>query len=279
MQSPYRHFPSLAMAIVLAWLAPVWSPAPVAAQTTQSPEQPAQQAPLPYKPPNLNPTGIPSAFIAEWGNYYVATSMYGYDNGETGTSIDGWLGAGVGLGNARRFVAMEIDFNLESLSDTDNGGSLDVRFARQLLSTNSFALQIGAGWLGIASYGDWPKPGGSVYGVLTAAMPLRPNDPTFRQTLQVNLGGGDGRFERVDAVELLSSGVFASVGVELISNLGLSVGWAGKGLNSSLSYVPLRGLPLYLGLSGSNLTNIDQTGRAVALTLSWGGSFRTATFP
>jgi hypothetical protein len=267
------------MAIVLAWLAPVWSPAPVAAQTTQSPEQPAQQAPLPYKPPNLNPTGIPSAFIAEWGNYYVATSMYGYDNGETGTSIDGWLGAGVGLGNARRFVAMEIDFNLESLSDTDNGGSLDVRFARQLLSTNSFALQIGAGWLGIASYGDWPKPGGSVYGVLTAAMPLRPNDPTFRQTLQVNLGGGDGRFERVDAVELLSSGVFASVGVELIPNLGLSVGWAGKGLNSSLSYVPLRGLPLYLGLSGSNLTNIDQTGRAVALTLSWGGSFRTATFP
>ena len=279
MQSPYRHFPSLAMAIVLAWLAPVWSTAPVAAQTTQSPEQPAQQAPLPYKPPNLNPTGIPSAFIAEWGNYYVATSMYGYDNGETGTSIDGWLGAGVGLGNARRFVAMEIDFNLESLSDTDNGGSLDVRFARQLLSTNSFALQIGAGWLGIASYGDWPKPGGSVYGVLTAAMPLRPNDPTFRQTLQVNVGGGDGRFERVDAVELLSSGVFASVGVELIPNLGLSVGWAGKGLNSSLSYVPLRGLPLYLGLSGSNLTNIDQTGRAVALTLSWGGSFRTATFP
>ena len=279
MQSPYRHFPSLAMAIVLAWLAPVWSTAPVAAQTTQSPEQPAQQAPLPYKPPNLNPTGIPSAFIAEWGNYYVATSMYGYDNGETGTSIDGWLGAGVGLGNARRFVAMEIDFNLESLSDTDNGGSLDVRFARQLLSTNSFALQIGAGWLGIASYGDWPKPGGSVYGVLTAAMPLRPNDPTFRQTLQVNLGGGDGRFERVDAVELLSSGVFASVGVELIPNLGLSVGWAGKGLNSSLSYVPLRGLPLYLGLSGTNLTNIDQTGRAVALTLSWGGSFRTATFP
>ena len=279
MQSPYRHFPSLAMAIVLAWLAPVWPPAPVAAQTTQSPEQPAEQAPLPYKPPNLNPTGIPSAFIAEWGNYYVATSMYGYDNGETGTSIDGWLGAGVGLGNARRFVAMEIDFNLESLSDTDNGGSLDVRFARQLLSTNSFALQIGAGWLGIASYGDWPKPGGSVYGVLTAAMPLRPNDPTFRQTLQVNLGGGDGRFQRVDAVELLSSGVFASVGVELIPNLGLSVGWAGKGLNSSLSYVPLRGLPLYLGLSGSNLTNIDQTGRAVAFTLSWGGSFRTATFP
>ncbi len=267
------------MAIVLAWLAPVWPPAPVAAQTTQSPEQPAEQAPLPYKPPNLNPTGIPSAFIAEWGNYYVATSMYGYDNGETGTSIDGWLGAGVGLGNARRFVAMEIDFNLESLSDTENGGSLDVRCARQLLSTNSFALQIGAGWLGIASYGDWPKPGGSVYGVLTAAMPLRPNDPTFRQTLQVNVGGGDGRFERVDAVELLSSGVFASVGVELIPNLGLSVGWAGKGLNSSLSYVPLRGLPLYLGLSGSNLTNIDQTGRAVAFTLSWGGSFRTATFP
>ncbi|MFM9088425.1 MAG: hypothetical protein ACKOPT_09830 [Cyanobium sp.] len=94
----------------------------------------------------------------------------------------------------------------------------------------------------------------------------------------MNLGGGDGRFQRLDAVDLLSRGLLASIGIELSPNIGLSAGWAGKGLNSTLSIVPMRGVPLYFGLTGTTLTNIDQTGRAMAFTLSWGSSFRTANF-
>jgi hypothetical protein len=80
-------------------------------------------------------------------------------------------------------------------------------------------------------------------------------------------------------VDLSSDGVFGSIGVALTPNLGISAGWAGKGVNTSLSYVPIRGLPLFLTLSGANITNVDASGRAVAFSLSWGGSFRTATFP
>jgi hypothetical protein len=241
----------------------------------------AQEPPAPYKPPNLNPTQIPSAFVAEWGNYFVSTSLYGYEDGFGNGSFttDSSVNVGFGLGSARRSVAVELDFNQESLANSRNGGTVDVRLGRELVGTNRFTLHLGGGWLGVASYGNWPKPGGSPYGVLTAAWPLRPNDPTFRQTLQINLGGGSGRFQRIDAVNLVSDGVIASVGVELTSNLGLSTGWAGKGLNATLSYVPLRAMPLYLSLSGANLSNVDGTGRAVALSLSWGGSFRTATFP
>ncbi|MEX0588793.1 MAG: hypothetical protein WD136_06010 [Cyanobium sp.] len=235
----------------------------------------------PYKPPNLNPTQVPTAYVAEWGNYFVAASVYGYENGNGSSSLttDGAVSVGIGAGNARRFVAVEVDFNLESLADTNNGGSLDVRLGRELISTNTFALQLGAGWLGVASYGNWPKRGGSPYGVVTAAWPLRPNNPNFRQTMQVNLGGGGGRFQRLDAVDLDSSGLIASVGVELAPNFGVSAGWAGRGLNATISYVPLRATPLYLSVSGANITNVDGTGRAVALSISWGGSFRTATFP
>lgn len=251
---------------------------------TDEQPQPAvrQPAPLPpYKAPNLNPTQVPSAYVAEWGNYYVAASVYAYENGigSPGLTTDGAVSVGVGFGNARSLLAVELDFNLESLADTNNGGSLDVRLGRQLISTNTFALQLGGGWLGVASYGAWPKVGGSPYGVLTAAMPLRPNAGDFRQILQVNLGGGGGRFQRLDGQDLMSSGLIASVGVELTPNLGFSTGWAGRGINASLSYVPLRSTPLYLTLSGANLTNVDGTGRAVALTVSWGGSFRTASFP
>jgi hypothetical protein len=244
------------------------------------PEAPAASQPLlPYKSPNLNPTQIPSAYVAEWGDYFVSGYVYGYDDGSSSINMDGGVSVGVGFGNARKLVAVEVDFNLESLANTNNGGTLDVRLGRQLISTHNFALQLGGGWLGVASYGTWPKEGGSPYGVLTAAWALRQKDPEFRQTLQVNLGGGGGRFQRLDAVDLVSSGLIASVGVELAPNLGISAGWAGRGLNASLSYVPLRGVPLYLSLSGANITNVDGTGRAVAFGITWGGSFRTATFP
>jgi len=235
----------------------------------------------PYKSPNLTPTQIPSAYVAQWGDYFVSGYVYGYEEGDGSSSLttDGGVSVGVGFGSARKLVAVEVDFNLESFANTNNGGTLDVRLGRELISTHNFALQLGAGWLGVASYGTWPNAGGSPYGVITAAWALRPDDPLFRQTLQVNLGGGGGRFQRLDAVDLVSSGLIASVGVELAPNVGLSAGWAGRGLNASLSYVPLRGVPLFLSLSGANITRVDNTGRAVAFAITWGGNFRTATFP
>ena len=226
---------------------------------TTTPDKPAavQPTPLPpYKPPNLNPTQVPSAYVAEWGNYFVAASVYGYENGNgsSGLTTDGAVSVGVGAGNARKFVAVEVDFNLESLADTNNGGSLDVRLGRELISTHTFALQLGAGWLGVASYGDWPKAGGSPYGVLTAAWPLRPNDAEFRQILQVNLGGGGGRFQRLDGQDLVSNGLIASVGVELAPNLGISTGWAGRGLNAGphrcISRSPARISPTWIAPAG-----------------------------
>ncbi len=237
----------------------------------------AEEPPPPrYQAPNLNPTQIPTAFVAEWGNYFVSSSVYGYDN--SGWNTDGSVNVGMGFGSASRFVAVELDFNLESLDNRINGGSLDVRVARELVATDTFRLQLGGGWLGVASYGRWPNSGGSPYGVVSAAWPLRPHDPEFPQTMQINLGGGSGRFQRLDAADQISDGVIASIGVDLAPNLGVSVGWAGRGLNSSISYVPLRGTPLSVSLSGANLTNEGGAGRAVAFSLSWGGSFRTPDF-
>jgi hypothetical protein len=60
--------------------------------------------------------------------------------------------------------------------------------------------------------------------------------------------------------------------------VGLSAGWVGRGINASLSVVPVRGVPLFVTLSGVNLDNSGNVGRAAVLSLTWGGSFRTATF-
>jgi hypothetical protein len=273
------------MALPALLMLPAAAGSPEEVQEEQGQEEQVQvqePAPLePYSAPNLNPTQIPSAFVAEWGDYFLASYVYGYEGGRSTSRLttDGGVSVGVGFGDARRLVAVEVDFNLESVANTNNGGTLDLRLGRELFRSPHFALQLGAGWLGVASYGDWPQSGGSPYGVLSAAWALRRDDPEFRQVLQVNVGGGDGRFQRLDAVDLVSSGLIASVGVELAPNLGLSTGWAGRGLNTSLSYVPMRGVPLTLSLSGANITNVDDTGRAIALAVAWGGSFRTAAFP
>jgi hypothetical protein len=233
----------------------------------------------PYSAPSVTPTQMPSAFTAEWGNYYVSTSLYGYEQWERpGLFVDGCLNIGAGIGNARRAIAVEVDYNLESYRGFPGGGSVDLRVGRSIVDHSRFKAAVGAGWLRVVTHGQLSKEAKSPYGVVSLAWPLRPNDPKFRQTLQLNLGAGSGRFQRIDQGWLPSQGVVASLGIELAPNLGLSAGWVGRGVNASLSLVPVRGVPLFMNLSGVNLDNSGNAGRAAVISLTWGGSFRTATF-
>lgn len=233
----------------------------------------------PYSAPSVTPTQMPTAFTAEWGNYFVSTSSYAYEQWQRNDLfLDGCLNLGVGIGNPRTAIAVEVDYNLESFRGIPEGGSVDFRVGRSIVNQSRFKAAVGAGLLRAVTYGELSKEPKSAYGVLTLAWPLRPNDASFRQTLQVNLGAGSGRFQRIDQGWLPSQGVVASLGVELAPNIGLSAGWVGRGVNATLSVVPARGVPLFVSLSGVNLDNSGGAGRAAVLSLTWGGSFRTATF-
>jgi hypothetical protein len=222
---------------------------------------------------------MPTAFTAEWGNYFLSTSLYGYEQWQRSDwFLDGCLNIGAGFGNPRRAIAVEVDYNLESYRGVPEGGSVDVRIGRSIVDHSRFKAAVSAGWYRIATYGQLSQEPSSPYGVATLAWPLRPNDPSFRQTLQLNVGAGSGRFQRIDQGWLPSQGVVASLGVELAPNVGISAGWVGRGVNATLSVVPARGVPLFVNLSGVNLDNSANAGRAAVLSLTWGGSFRTATF-
>lgn len=233
----------------------------------------------PYSAPSVTPTQMPTAFTAEWGNYFVSTSSYAYEQWQReDLFVDGCLNIGAGIGNPRTAVAVEVDYNLESFRGIPEGGSVDLRVGRSLVDRPHFKAAIGGGLLRAFTYGQLSKEAKSAYGVLTVAWPLRPGDANFRQTLQLNLGAGSGRFQRIDQGWLPSQGVVASLGVELAPNIGVSAGWVGRGVNATLSVVPARGVPLFVSLSGVNLDNSGDAGRAAVLSLTWGGSFRTATF-
>lgn len=233
--------------------------------------------PKPYSRPSLNPTGVESAFIASQGDYFAYFAGYGYDTGPATPWItDGSAGVGVGLGSASRSLAVQLGYNITTLRADRFSGGVDLKLARDLLNSDDIRLALAVGALDLFTHGPSAAPLATPYAVTTLALPIRFEGA--RRTLQFNLGVGGSRFQLPESLALLDRGGFASVGLEVADNLGLSVGWSGRGLNTTLNLVPLRGVPLAIGASANNLTNHQGLGRAAVLFLTWGGTFQTAAF-
>ncbi|MEB3331270.1 MAG: hypothetical protein VKI83_02090 [Synechococcaceae cyanobacterium] len=233
--------------------------------------------PKPYTPPSLNPTGVESAFIASQGDYFVYAAGFGYESGPAARWVtDGSAGLGIGLGSASRSLAVQLGYNLTSLRPDRLSGGVDLKVARELLRTPDLRWALAAGVLDLTSHGPAATTLATPYAVTTLALPIRFEGA--RRTLQFNLGVGGNRFQIPDSLAWQDRGGFASVGLEVADNLGLSLGWTGRGLNTTLNLVPLRGVPLAIGASASNLTNHRGLGRAAVLFLTWGGTFQTASF-
>jgi hypothetical protein len=242
--------------------------------------------------PNLNPSGVETAFSANQGDYYAYAIWYGYDTNvrekihlEDGTSfsrkkldwvLDGGAGLGFGLGSSSRFLSLQVGYNYNSFRNVDRGGSIDLKLSRDLVLTEKLRLSMAAGVQGAYSHGEGSEERSSPFAVMTLALPVRFEGSS--RTLQINAGYGGGKFRGVGSPSLLEQGVFGSLGLEVSDHVGLSVGWAGRGVNSTLSIAPFQGTPLYVGVSANNIFNYDSLGRVAVIGVTWGGSFRTAAF-
>ncbi len=244
----------------------------------------APESLLPYSKPNLNPSGIESAFIASQGDYYGYLAGFAYESREYSERYsrktvwvhDASAGLGMGLGSSKDSVALQLGYNLNSLRGLDDGGTLDLKVARDLIQNESLRIALGGGVLGVYTYGRDTQNSSTPFAVATMALPVRVDGQ--RRTVQFNLGYGGGKFRDNESPGFLEQGIFASAGIEFDENVGVSVGWSGRGVNATLSVTPVRGIPLSVGASLNNLTNHDQLGRAAVLSLAWGGTFQTASF-
>lgn len=224
-----------------------------------------------YSAPSLSP-GVPSAFIAGWGDYFVGVS--GATEGRLRDNVDGSLNFGVGLGDAAKAVALELGLNIASINNFGANGTFDAKLARLLVNRSSFRLGASVGVVNIAEWGDDPKADANPYGVLTAAWPLQPNNSSFKQTLQISAGAGGETFGFQDE----DAGGFASVGVELLPNLGVSAGWSGRGANAGISLVPFKRTPLTISVVAADVFDQTANGPIGVISISWGSNFRTAQF-
>ena len=195
--------------------------------------------------------GTPSAFGAEWGNFFLGA---GYQN-ETRPAIFSPIGTapgtvkgsetyaysvGLGLGDARNFLGLETvatTYNRSSGNSFENGG---VSFKLHKLLGDNFA--IAGGYENAITFGSNPvtqdggiNGGRTGYGVASLILNPDPNAGFFSNTT-LSVGAGAGRFRTVGDIRANKDtvNVFGSLGTRLSPNFSLVADYNGQDLGIGL---------------------------------------------
>jgi hypothetical protein len=196
----------------------------------------------------------------------------------TNTS-DGEAGFGIGLGDARESVGVELSYSINSFGSSAGFGSgafnakVHKRIAEDTavaIGWNQFAkIQFGGGANSISDY-----PNNSYYAVATKIIRTREdiNDPFSR--LALTAGVGSGVFlpfdESNDSLNRSGLNVFGSVGVRIARPVSAVVEWTGQDLAAGVSIAPFENFPLVItpafrdiaGISDSKFPRANPSGGA-----------------
>ena len=239
----------------------------------------AERLPLPYL---LSPSlggGLPTGYVGGWGDYYIAGSAATPGNTREGV-VDGSLNLGFSLGDPERLLGLDLNWGIGSIQNFNANGSVAVAAGRILVNRPDLQVAVAGGLLDVYAYGDEAgQPQVNGYGAVTVAVPLRPGDPRFPQRLQLSLGGGGNSFAAINAnFQSTETGFFAAAGVDLLPNLGVSIGQSSRSTNLNLSWIPLRRLPVFVNVVAADLFDATPFGTVGVLSVGWGDSLRRGFF-
>lgn len=188
----------------------------------------------------VNPTG----FGLDNNTGFVSASFQSRTR-YTKTS-DGALGIGVGLGDARKYVGVELSYGLASFGGSRSFGSggFNVKVHHQF----SESLAAAVGWNGFLNLGSRNDFQNSPYGVVTKIFRTRDdiNSPLSRIAVSAGLGSGQFRTERDVEKDTGSVNFFGSVAVRVARPVSFITEWTGEDLTMGLSIVPFKNLPLVI---------------------------------
>jgi hypothetical protein len=218
---------------------------------------------------NVNSPGLtfatPSAFGANWGDVFFSASAATPGKARDG-QVNGSFTVGLGLGDARSNVGLELNFNVGSIKSFGSNGSVDGKLHRIVYSDANNQVSVAAGWKGFIQYGSEGVSPSSAYGAVTYYSILQPDNEINKMPISFTVGVGGGEFRKGNA----STGVFAGVGVQISPQLSIGAGWSGVGINAGLSYVPFPSIPLTIALTGGDLTDVSDGGQVVVLSIGYG---------
>ncbi|NEO97632.1 MAG: hypothetical protein F6K58_02770 [Symploca sp. SIO2E9] len=204
---------------------------------------------------------IPTGFGADKGTGFVSATYQ--EQTRFSNKDDGSLGIGVGLGDARKAVGVELSYTIASFgSNRDFGsGGLNLKVHRQL--GNDWA--VAAGWNGIIDIGDDNDFEDSVYGVISKVVRTR-NDlnlPFSRVALTAGLGSG--QFQTADDVadDEDNINVFGNVAVRVARPVSVIAEWSGQDLGVGVSIAPFKNFPFVITPAVRDLTGAGDEARFV----------------
>ncbi len=223
----------------------------------------------------------PAGYGADNNTGYVAATLQSrtrYTN-----DADGGLVVGVGLGNARKNIGVELSYTTASFgSSRDFGaGGFNVKLHRQF----SDDFSVAAGWNGIINVGgfrdeafrnsDLPPNDfkNSIYASATKIFRTREDISKPFSRVAVTAGLGSGRFRSEDDVANDRNTVnpFGSVAIRVAEPVSAIVEWTGQDLAVGASIVPFKNVPFVITPA---LRDIAGAGDGARFVVGAGFSFK-----
>lgn len=225
---------------------------------------------------------IPSFFYSPGFSIYVPTGFGGDRNtgfvsasyqerGRFSDIDDVGLGFGVGLGDSRKAVGVELSYTLASFGRNRDFGSggFNVKVHRQLPGDWGVAV----GWNGFLNIGDENNFEQSLYGVATKIIRTQEKLDSPFSRVAVTLGVGGGQFRTEEAVfdgdDEIS--VFGSVAVRAVKSASIIAEWTGQDLGVGVSVAPFPNIPLVITPA---LRDITGAGDGTRFVVGTGFSFK-----
>lgn len=187
---------------------------------------------------------IPTGFGADNNTGFVSAT---YQQRTRFSNVnDGAVGFGVGLGDARKAVGVELSYTAASFGGSRDfgGGGFNVKVHRQVADD----LAVAAGWNGFVNVGGRNDFENSVYGTVTKVFRTREDIKSPFSRVAVTAGIGNGQFRSENRVAKASGGVnvFGNVAIRVVQPVSLIAEWSGQDLGVGVSFVPFKNIPLVI---------------------------------
>ncbi|HXV16716.1 MAG TPA: hypothetical protein VD758_08050 [Gemmatimonadaceae bacterium] len=203
-------------------------------------------------------SGTPTAYGAEWGDVFggvgfQARMRYVSDTLPLRRKADGAADFGFGLGNSESAIGIEVNFT--SFSTVRSGFFHHSSFSFKIHRELPWNMAIAYGWEdAIRTKGT--DGGNSMYGVLTAGIPLRDDYDAPFSRLTVTAGAGNGRFQKEQDFYAGRNHLnpFGSLGLRIIPAMSFIADWTGQDLMLGASIVPFARIPFFITPSFADIT-------------------------
>jgi hypothetical protein len=216
--------------------------------------------------------GSPSASGAGAGDYFFGA---GFQERTRYTSRpDGGFGAGTGLGDPERGIALEA--TVSSFSSVRHGFLTIGGASFKLHHRDIEHMMLYA--VGIEDAVTWGRTDGgtSFYGTVGHIIPLRPGDNSAFGVLSTSMGIGTGRFRSEADIRnhRHTVGVFGGVGLRIVSDVSATADWTGQDLDAGLTFTPFPGRGIVGTMGMADITRHAGDGPRFIMSVGFGFNAR-----